>query len=149
MLFLVLAWRYDFFSCPRSFPLSLPGVLAWDSHPFTTTSSSKLIFLFPISTDRKSSHFRLRVLANHLASIFFLPLSGDSLGLLSVPVPHSLPIRSQSTNIFWFHSDLDLLLRDWPTLSLLTVILWRLANSNTRDSINSLFLFSQWETTWH
>ena len=40
-------------------------------------------------------------------------------------------------------------LRNWPTLSLLMVILWRLVNSNTRDSRHSLFLFSQWETTWH
>ena len=152
MLFLVLAWRYGFFSaCPRSFPLSLPRVLAWDSHPLTTTSSSKLIVFYPISADGRSFHFHLRVLAKHLGSIFFLPLSGDSLGLLYVPVPHSLPIRSQSTNICWFAF--------WPGFvtwridlyyySVLTVILWRLANSNTRDSRNSLFLFSQWETTWH
>ena len=75
--------------------------LAWD--PFTTTSVPKLIFLFPISTDGRRGLFLLfGILANHLASIFFLPLSGDSLGLLYVPVPHSLPIRSQSTNICWF-----------------------------------------------
>ena len=137
--------------CPRSFPLSLSGVLAWDSHPLTTTSSSKLIISFPISADGRSSHFRLRVLANHLASVFFLPLSGDSLGLLYVPVPYTLPIWSQSTNICWFAF--------WPGFvtwgidlyyySVLTVILWQLANSNTRDSRNSFFLFSQWETTWH
>ena len=84
-----------------TFCLPLPGVLAvLDS--FTTTSVQKLIFLFPISSDGRSSHFRLMVLANHLTSIFFLPLSGDSLGLIYVPVPPSLPIWSQSTNICWF-----------------------------------------------
>ena len=50
----------------------------------------------------EGGYFRFGVLANHLAFIFFLPPSGDSLGLLYVPVPHSLPIRSQSTNICWF-----------------------------------------------
>ena len=90
-------------SCPRFFLLSLPG--AWRQihpHLFTTTSVPKLIFLFPISTDGRRGLFPLGILANHLASIFFLPLSGDSLGLLYIPVPHSLPIRSQSTNICWF-----------------------------------------------
>ena len=77
---------------------------------------------------------------------FFLPLSSDSLGLLYVPIPHSLPIRSESANICWFPF--------WPgfvtsgltyiTIPLVTVILWRPVNSNTRDSRNSLFLFSQW-----
>ena len=38
--------------------------------------------LFPL-TERRC-HFRFMVLANHLASLFFLPLSGDSLGLLSL-----------------------------------------------------------------
>ena len=56
--------------------------------------------LFPLTEE--GGYFRFGILANHLASIFFLPLSGDSLGLLYVPVPHSLPIRSQSTNICWF-----------------------------------------------
>ena len=57
-------------------------------------------FLFPLTEE--GGYFRFGVLANHLAFIFFLPPSGDSLGLLYVPVPHSLPIRSQSTNISWF-----------------------------------------------
>ena len=57
-------------------------------------------FLFPLMEE--GGYFHLGVLANHLAFIFFLPPSGDSLGLLYVPVPHSLPIRSQSTNICWF-----------------------------------------------
>ena len=69
---------------------------------FGMTSVPKLIFFFPISTDGKKVPLPFWVLANHLASTFFLPLSGDSLGLLYVPVPHSLPIRSQSTNTCWF-----------------------------------------------
>ena len=56
--------------------------------------------LFPLTGRR--CHFLFRVLANHFASIFLLPLSGDSFGLLYVPVPHSLPIRSQNANICWF-----------------------------------------------
>ena len=56
--------------------------------------------LFPLTEE--GGYFRFGILANHLASIFFLPLSGDSLGLLYVPVPHSFPIRSQSTNICCF-----------------------------------------------
>ena len=38
--------------------------------------------LFPLTEE--GGYFRFRILANHLASIFFLPLSGDSLGLLSL-----------------------------------------------------------------
>ena len=87
-------------SCPGLYFAPLPGVLALDSpHLFTTTSVPKLIFLFPTSADGRTSHFHLRVLANHLAFFFFLPLSGDSLGLLYVPVLPSLPIWSPSTNI--------------------------------------------------
>ena len=53
-------------SCPRFFPLFLPGV--WRKicpHLLTTTSVPKLIFFTPISADGRSSHFRLRVQANH------------------------------------------------------------------------------------
>ena len=158
------------FSCPRYFPSSPsdfggsfiisyhfnycsanPGFDAssgvqHEIHSPWPLSQNWFSFSLFLLTGRRC-HFRFRVLANHLASIFFLPLSGDSLGLLYVSVPHSLPIWSQTS--VGFHSDLDLLLRDWPTLSLLMVILWWLANSNTRDSRNSLFLFSQWETMWH
>ena len=77
------------------------------------------------------------------------PWSGDSLGLLYVtPYPLLYPSGHQVQTSVSFHSDLDLLLWDWPTLSLLMVILWRLANLNTGYSRNSLFLSSQWETTW-
>ena len=67
--------------------------------------SSKLIFFTPISADEIRCHFRLRVLANHFASIFFLSFSGDSLGLLSLSLGHRVQTSVD------FHSDLDLLLR--------------------------------------
>ena len=110
--------------CPRLFPLSLPGVwreirphlftttsvpklfftrsLAWD--PFTTTSVPKTDFLSPISADRRSSHFRLRVLANHFASIFFLPVP-ECKHLLAF-ILWAIRVRSRSTDslthIFFF-----------------------------------------------
>ena len=73
--------------------------LAWDSvHHDLCSKTDYSLFLL---TERRC-HFRFRVLANRFASIFLLSLSGDSLGLLYVSVHHSLPIRSQSTNISWF-----------------------------------------------
>ena len=93
-----------------TFRLTLPGVLALDS--FATTSVRKLIFLFPTSADGRSSHFRLRVLANHLASIVFPPLSGDSLGYYMSRYPILYPSGHQVQTSVCFHSDLDLLLRD-------------------------------------
>ena len=104
MVFLVLAWRYGFF-----FSLSkiLSAFFSRSLGMGLVSSHDDLSF----KTDFLFSYFRWReegatsvlgIVANHLASIFFLPLSGDSLGLLYVPVPHSLPIRSKSTNICWF-----------------------------------------------
>ena len=128
---------------------SSPGV--WHNIPFTATSVPKLIFFTPISTDGRRGLFPLWDSSQSFGFYLLIPHSDDSLGQLYVPILHSLPIRSQSANICWFQF--------WPgfvtsgltyiTIPLLTVILWRPANSNTRDSINSLFLFSQWETTWH
>ena len=83
---------------------SSPGT--WHKTPFTATSIPKLIFFTPISADGRSSHYRLTVLANHLASILFLPLSGDSLGL-----PSLWPGHRMQTSV-GFHSDLDLLLEE-------------------------------------
>ena len=158
-----LASRHRFFLLSKILSASSPGVLAWDSCPLTATSSSwhktpftatsvpKLIFFTPISADGRKELFPLWDSSQSFGFYLILLLSGDSLGLLYVPIPHSLPIRSQNANICWFPF--------WPgfvtsgltyiTIPLLTVILWRPANSNTRDSRNSLFLFSQWETTWH
>ena len=129
--------RVPFLSCPRYFRLSFPGGLARASpHLVTTMSNSRLIFFLPTSADGRSSHFRPRAPANHLASLFFSLVRWSVRATICHPLSHSLSIRSPSTNICFFHSDLDLLLWDWPTLSLLTVILWRLANSSTRNSSN-------------
>ena len=104
ILFLVLAWRYGFFFClskilsaffTRSFGMGLAY-----SHDDLIFKTNFLISYF--CWRKKGGYFRFGILANHLASIFFLPLSGDSLGVLNVPVPPTLPIRSQSTNVCWF-----------------------------------------------
>ena len=100
-------------SCPRFYFAFFTRSLVRDSpHLFTTTSVPKLIFFIPISADGRSSHFRLRVLPNHLASIFFLPLSGDSLGQLSLWPGHrvqtsvgfhSISSRPRDNSNTWNH----------------------------------------------
>ena len=52
------------------------------THLVTATHVLKTPFFFPISADEKGAS-GFRVLANHLASFFFLTLSGYSFGLLS------------------------------------------------------------------
>ena len=129
-----------------TFRLSLPGVLAWAlSHLFMTMSVSllkKTPFLIPYFRWRKKGAIpAFGILANHLASIFLPPLSGDSLGLLYIPVPPSLPIWSPSTNICWFPSRPGFVTSG---LNYITISLngHSLVNSNTDNSGNSLFLFS-------
>ena len=106
-------------SCPRYFfCLLLPGVLGFSSvphEPCPTTNFS--YYLFPLTG--RSPHFRFGVPANYLASLFFLPVSGD---------PSEV---TEYKHLF------------------LTVILWWLAtvNSNKRIVV-ILFLSSQWDTTW-
>ena len=99
-------------SCPRYFLSSSTRSTGFDSvchEPCPTTNF--LIIYF---------HFCFGVPANHLASLFFLPVSGD---------PSEVP---KYKNL------------------VLTVILWRLAtvNSNKRIVV-IIFLSSQWDTTWH
>ena len=101
--------------------------------------------LFPL-TERRC-HFRFRVLTNRFASIFLLPLSGDSLGPLSLSPGHKM-----QTSV-GFHSDLDLLLRPWGIdlyyyFSFQRSAFDGLLIQTRRDSSNSLFLSSQGETTW-
>ena len=60
----------------------------------------------------EGGYFRIGIQANHLASIFFLPLSGDSLGLQYVPVPLLYPSGHRVQTSVGFHSDLDLLLEE-------------------------------------
>ena len=60
-------------SCPRALLHFFTRSLAWDS-PFRSwrPPSTKLIFFIPISADEKGCYLRFRILANHLASFFFL-----------------------------------------------------------------------------
>ena len=103
MLFLVLAWRYGFFLLSKILSAFFTRSLGMGLASSQADLIFKTNFLIPYFRWRKKGAISVfGVLANHLASIFFLPLSGNSLGLLYVPVPHSLPIRSQSTNICWF-----------------------------------------------
>ena len=105
-IYIALAWRHRFFLSKilfRFFTWSLGIRLAPSVHDDISLQNWFSFTLFPL-TERRC-HFRFRVLANHFAYIFFLPLSGDSLGLLSLSPGH----RMQTS--VGFHSDLDLLLR--------------------------------------
>ena len=142
-----ISYHFNYCSANPGFDAS-PGV--WHEIHSPQPLSQKLIILFLISADGRSSHFRLRVLANHLASIFFLPLSGDSLGLLYGPCTplFTHPVTGVQTSVD-FHFDLDLCyLRNWPRFLFQRSVLGLLIQIR-RNSNNPLFLFSQWETTWH
>ena len=100
--------------------LLLPGVHGFGSvrdEPCPTTNFLIIFSFFRWREEGATSVFR--VPANHLASTFFLPLSGD---------PREV---TEYKHLF------------------LALILWRLAtvNSNTRIVV-ILFLSSQWDTTW-
>ena len=101
--------------CPGFFPLSLPGVLAWDSRPLMTTSSSKLIFLFPISTDGRRG-------------LFPLWDSSQSFGFYPPPSPVRRFEWGHGVQIAWptFFFLPSTASWSWPTFSicLLTVNLW-------------------------
>ena len=87
-------------------------------------------------------HFRFRVPANHLASTFFLPVSGDSLGLLDV-TPYSIlyPSGHQvQTSVFPFWPGFVTLGIDPHYYGVLTVILWWLATVNSRTGSSSNFI---------
>ena len=119
MLFLVLAWRNGSFVSEIYFCLPLHGVLGFGSvHHEPCPTSNFLFSFFRWRGEGATSVFR--VPANHLASTFFLPVSGDSREV------------TEYKHLF------------------LTVILWWLAtvNSNKRIVV-ILFLSSQWDTTWH
>ena len=125
-------------TCPRFFPLSSPGVLAWDSRPLTATSSSKTDFPYPYFRCLKGGYIRFRLLANHFA--FILPFPGHwmqtSVGFHSDP--HSLLSPTGRSKLTYI-----------TILFFLPVSLWRLLIQTRSDSRNSLFLSSQWKTTWH
>ena len=64
------------------------------TRPLTVTSVLKTEFFIPISFDERDTTSGFTVLANHLASFFFLTLSGNSFGLLYGPLcPPSLSTR--------------------------------------------------------
>ena len=100
-------------SCPGFFLLSLPGVLPWDSCPLTTTSSSKLIFFFPISADGRRG-------------LFPLWDSSQSFGFYILPSPVRRFEWGHGVQIAWptFFSSFNG--QSWPTffICLLTVNLW-------------------------
>ncbi len=116
-IYIALAWRHRFFLSKilsAFFTRSL-GIRSCILSRWPHLQNWFSFTLFPLMERR--CHFRFRVLANHFASIFFLPLSGDSVGLLYVPIPHSLPTQSQNANICWFPfwpGFVTSAERDWP-----------------------------------
>ena len=145
-----LAWRHRFFFLSKI----LSAFFTWSLGPRSCILSRRShlqnwfsFTLFPLTGRRCHSCFR--VLANHFASIFFLPLSVDSLGPLSLSPGH----RMQTS--VGFHSDphsyfLRQAVRNWP-------ILLSSLNGNSLDGLliqtqrgreHSLSLSSQWSTTW-
>ena len=128
--------------------LHLPGVLGFSSvrhEPCPTTNFLIIYFCW-----RKESPLPFWGLSQSFGFSLLPPGQGIFLGLLDVTqVPFFFHQVTKYKHLF-FHSDLDLLLWDWPTFfHVLTAILWRLAtvNSNTRVVV-ILFLSSQWDTTW-
>ena len=105
-------------SCLRYFLSSSTRSTSFGSvchEPCPTTDFS---YLFPLTG--RSPHFRFGVPANHLVSLFFLPVSGD---------PREV---TEYKHLF------------------LTVILWWLTTVNSnRRIVEIIFLSSQWDTTWH
>ena len=106
------------------FRLLLPGVLGFSSvrhEPCPTTNF--LIFLIPLMGRR--CHFCFRVPANHLASTFFLPVSGDPSDPSEV-TEYQQMLVSTLTHILYFDGLLLLI--------------------HTRGIVVILFLSSQWDT---
>ena len=83
----------------------------------------KLIFLFPIPADGRSSHFRLRLLANHLASIFFLPLVTKCKHLSASTLTHILYFDLHYLSEWSFFDGLLLLIQIWRNSSNLISLL--------------------------
>ena len=115
-----------------------------------TNLVQRLTFLLFISADGKESPLPFRGPSQSFG-FYLLPLGqAIFLGLLDVTqVPFFFHQVTQYKHLF-FHSDLGLLLWDWPTFfHVLTAILWRLATVNSNGRIVLiLFLSSQWDTTW-
>ena len=110
---------------------SSPGVQHQITRPLTATSVLKTKFFIPISADEKVCYFRFRILANHLASFFFLH-----------PVRRFVRTTISSTRVGFRSTDsltyiLYFLQQAGPKVGptflilLLRVSLWRPVNSNT------------------
>ncbi len=98
--------------------LSASSPRVWHETPFTATSVPKLTFFIPISADEKGCNFRFRILANHLASFFFPPVT-ECKHLLAFIL----------TWICYFgHEELT-----YISIPLLTVSLWRPVNKKRRS----------------
>ena len=128
-------------SCPRySFRLLLPGVLGFGSvrhEPCPTTNF--LISYFHWQEGVPTSV--LGSLANHLASTFFLPVSGDLRATRCHPVSQFFSIRSPSTNTcFSILTWICYFGIDPHSYDVLTVILWWLATVNSRTGNSSNFI---------
>ena len=117
MLFLILAWRTCLLRVRDIFLSSSTRSTGFGSICHEPCPTTNFFFSFRWREEGATSVFR--VPANHLASTFFLPVSGD---------PREV---TEYKHLF------------------LTVILWWLAtvNSNKRIVV-IIFLSSQWDTTW-
>ena len=102
------------------FRLLLPGVLGFGSVCHEPCPCFSL-YLFPLTG--RSCHFRFRVPANHLASTFFLPVSGNP----SEVTEYQHLLVSTLTHILYFDG-------------LLLII-------HARGIVVILFLSFQWDTT--
>ena len=71
-LFLTLAWRTWVPRVRDMFLSSSPGVMAMGLSPMNPAQKLTFLFVFFSLTGRRC-HFRFRVPANHLASLFLLP----------------------------------------------------------------------------
>ena len=104
------------------FRLLLPGVLRFSSVRYEPCPTTDFLFSFFPLTGRRC-HFRFRVPANHLASTFFLHVSGDP----SEFTEYQNLLVSTLTHILYFDGLLLLI--------------------HARGIVVILFLSSQWDTT--
>ena len=93
---------------------------------FTATSVFKTDFLIPISADEKGCYFRFRILANHLASFFCQAIRSDY--YLFPPVTECKHLLAFILTWICYFGREEL---TYIPIPLLTVSLWRPANSNT------------------
>ena len=136
MLFLVLAWRYGSFSLLSKILSVFLYAEFWHG-PRPICSWRCLIqnwfsySLLLLTEGAPTSALGFQPIIWLLSSS--IPCQAICLGYYMSLYPFLYPSGHKVQTSVGFPSDLDLLLQDWPTLlSLLTVILWQLANSNTR-----------------